>query len=83
MNRMIGLFIGLGPILMFVVFAFLWPDVEEGLELVEALMANQTLSTFYLLCGLFGFTMMLQKGGLKKLWQTVRVKVLQIRMAFL
>ena len=58
MNRMIGLFIGLGPILMFVVFAFLWPDVEEGLELVEALMANQTLSTFYLLCGLFGFTMM-------------------------
>ena len=58
MNRMIGLFIGLGPILMFVVFAFLWPDVEEGLELVEALMANQTLSTFYLLFGVLGFTMM-------------------------
>ena len=58
MNRMTGLFIGLGPILMFVVFAFLWPDVEEGLELVEALMANQTLNTFYLLFGVFGFTMM-------------------------
>ena len=32
---------------------------------------------------LFGFMMMLQKGGLKKLWQTVRVKVLQIKMAYL
>ena len=32
---------------------------------------------------LFGFMIMLQKAGLKKLWQTVRVKVLQIKMAYL
>ena len=58
MNRMPGLFIGLGAILLLVVFAVLWPDVEDGLEVVEALMENRTLSTFYLLCGIVAFTMM-------------------------
>ena len=58
MNRMTGLFISLGTILLFVVFAFLYPDLEKGLEQVEALMKNQTLSTFYLLCGIVAFTMM-------------------------
>ena len=62
MNRMTGLFISLGTILLFVVFAFLYPDLEKGLEQVEALMKNQTLSTFYLLWGGIAFTMM--KSGL-------------------
>jgi len=55
---MTGLFIGLGAILLLVVFAVLWPDVEDGLEVVEALMENQALSIFYLLCGIVAFTMM-------------------------
>ena len=58
MNRMTGLFIGLGAILLLVVFAVLFPDVEDGLEQVEALMENRTLNTFYLLCGIVAFTMM-------------------------
>ena len=58
MNRMTGLFIGLGPILLFVLFVGLYPDGEAGLEAVEALMENQTLSTFYLLWGGVAFTMM-------------------------
>ena len=58
MNRMTGLFIGLGAILLLVVFAVLFPDVEDGLEQVEALMENRTLNTFYLLCGIGAFTMM-------------------------
>ena len=58
MNRMTGLFISLGAILLFVVFAFLFPDVEDSLGQVEALMENQTLNTFYLLCGIVAFTMM-------------------------
>ena len=58
MNRMTGLFIGLGPILLFVLFVGLYPDGEAGLEAVEALMENQSLSTFYLLWGGVAFTMM-------------------------
>ena len=58
MNRMTGFLISLGAILLLVVFAALWPDVEDGLEVVEALMENRTLSTFYLLCGIVAFTMM-------------------------
>ena len=58
MNRMTGLFIGLGAILLLVVFAVLFPDVEDGLEQVEALMENRTLNTFYLMCGIVAFTMM-------------------------
>ena len=42
MNRMTGLFISLGAILLLVVFAVLFPDVEDGLEQVEALMENRT-----------------------------------------
>ena len=58
MNRMTGLFMGLGAILLLVVFAFLYPDIEDGLEQVETLMENRTLSTFYLFCGIVAFTMM-------------------------
>ena len=49
---------GLGAILLLVVFAFLYPDIEDGLEQVETLMENRTLSTFYLFCGIVAFTMM-------------------------
>ena len=58
MNRMTGLFISLGAILLFVLFVGLYPDGEAGLEAVEALMENQSLSTFYLLWGGVAFTMM-------------------------
>jgi len=58
---MTGLFVGLGPILLFVLFAGLYPDGEAGLEAVEALMENQSLSTFYLLWGGVAFTM-IQSG---------------------
>ena len=58
MNRMTGLFMGLGAILLLVVFAFLYPDIEDGLEQVETLMENRTLNTFYLFCGIVAFTMM-------------------------
>ena len=61
MNRMTGLFMGLGAILLLVVFAFLYPDIEDGLEQVETLMENRTLSTFYLFCGIVAFTM-IQSG---------------------
>ena len=72
MNRMTGLFMGLGAILLFVVFAFLYPDLEEGLEQVEALMENRTLSTFYLFCGIVAFTMM-QSGLINSCWMQTAV----------
>ena len=58
MNRMTGLFIGLGAILLFLLFIGFWPDGEDGLETVEALMKNPTLGTFYLLWAAVAFTMM-------------------------
>ena len=83
MNKMTGLFIGLGAILLFLLFIGFWPDGEDGLETVEALMKNPTLGAFYLLWAAVAFTMMQsglillsrqlisQASGVQAQWLTV------------